>query len=482
MHVLADPFDDDFESLPLAVRRKFFSNLERFRLERTRLAQGPQLPNTKRLRGHHARARTVAISSPFSSSRPRSQQLRKSNTKKTTSTPTNIHHGLYLDHESWQCFHSLPPKIQQSHFSKEEQRLLQQSTPATDIVDAADRAVFKFEQARRRAAAAAAAAHNETAARRIGHRRRSATSSAVLPSSMPSSTTDLPDSAIEMDESILDSFRWLDEDDLDLSLDNYHRHVVETALPSRQTYKPPNPTRMPSFRRTLSFTRNRNSTAVAGHRAVTSQSATTPFSDHVNRPTPSRHVSHRSTSSIDPDAQYYQDPEARLKLRVYLASPQKFDEAIEFGFPSLEDKENGPARIQTPNNSNKRISQLSQTTQGWTFFDDETTSFDLDFISNTLSHNKEPTTHLRKVSTEVRRPQPLQPLPSGNATGRRREMTLKMTLTRPDLRTTDPTDIDDPLRLADLPPPDETVNVWDDLPEHQGVVKKMWRRIRGRRD
>jgi hypothetical protein len=62
------------------------------------------------------------------------------------------------------------------------------------------------------------------------------------------------------------------------------------------------------------------------------------------------------------------------------------------------------------------------------------------------------------------------------------EMTLKMTLTRPDLRTTEPTDIDDPLRLADLPPADETVNVWDDLPEPQGVVKKMWRRILGRRD
>lgn len=299
---------------------------------------------------------------------------------------------------------------------------------------------------------------------------------------MSSSSTDLPDSAIEMEESILNSFRWLDEDDLDLSLDNYHRHVAETALHSRNLYTPPTPSRMPSFRRTMSFSRNRNSTAVAGHRAVTSQSTTKPFSDQPNRPNPSRHVSHRSTSSIDPAAQYYQDPEARLKLRVYLASPQKFDEAIEFGFPSLEDKENGPAPTQAPNNSNKRLSTLSQTTQGWTFFDDEATSYDLDLISTTLTHNKEPTTQLRKVSTEVRRPQPLQPLPSGNATGRRREMTLKMTLTRPDLRTTDPTDIDDPLRLADLPPADETANVWDDLPEQQGVVKKMWRRIRGRRD
>src|SRR5699024_8789531 len=43
-------------------------------------------------------------------------------------------------------------------------------------------------------------------------------------------------------------------------------------------------------------------------------------------------------------AQYYQDPEARLKLRVFLASPQKFDEAIEFGFPALEKENHSPNR------------------------------------------------------------------------------------------------------------------------------------------
>lgn len=380
-----------------------------------------------------------------------------------------------LDHESWQRFHSLPPKIQQSHFSKEEQRLLLLTAPPADVVDAADRALLKFEKARRRAACS-----NDSVARPAGNRQRSASLFAVP--SMASSSTELPDSAIEMSHSILDSFRWLDEDDLDLSLDNYHRHIAQAA---RQTPRPSCPNRMPSFRRTLSFTRNRGATSAAGHRTGTSQSATAPFFDQVIRPTHSRHVSHPSTSSIDPEAQYYQDPEARLKLRVYLASPQKFDEAIEFGFPSLKDKENSANPTQTLKPTydlDKRASLLSHSTQGWTFFDDQATSYDFDFVSDALDHNKEATTHLRKVSTEVRRPQPLQPLQSGNATGRRREMTLKMTLTRPDLRTTDPTDIDDPLRLADLPPADETVNVWDELPEQQGVVKKMWRRIRGRRD
>jgi hypothetical protein len=38
--------------------------------------------------------------------------------------------------------------------------------------------------------------------------------------------------------------------------------------------------------------------------------------------------------SVDTAATHYKDPDARKKLRQYLASPQKFDEAVEFGFPS----------------------------------------------------------------------------------------------------------------------------------------------------
>ncbi|KAH8689198.1 hypothetical protein BGW36DRAFT_78544 [Talaromyces proteolyticus] len=431
-----------------------------------RQAQHNQRPYAKRpLHSRHRHARTVAITSPFASNNHR---------RKASPRLNRADHALFLDNDSWQCFHYLPPKIQQSHFTKEEQLLLQRITPAGDIVDAADRALLKFEQRRRPVLQAHDTCSNT--------RRRSASSSMVLSSTH---STDAQDSAIDMDESILDSFRWLDEDDLDLSLDNYHRHVAETALASRQP-KPSTPGRIPSFRRTMSFNRNRNSTFIGPRTLTTSQSATVPFAGHSRRPSTSRHVSHRSTSSIDPAAQYYQDPEARLKLRVYLASPQKFDEAIEFGFPSLENKENLQPTDQSLDS--KRISQISQSTQGWTFFDDQATAYDLDLMSGKLdqknvSNNSGP--QLRKVSTEIRRPQPLQPLPSGNtAAGRRREMTLKMTLTRPDLRTAidDSQDIDDPLRLADLPPPDEVANFWDNLPEHQGVVKKMWRRICGRKD
>lgn len=467
-------------------------------------------------------------------------------------------------HEYLQCFHSLPPKIQKTIFSQEERRLLQQTAPVSSITDAADQALLRLEE-RRRAARRRQSLRTDSSSdrfvrrgRRQYRRSRSSSSPAIrssvrssirsFPSSLPSTLepsaeiidihidpdaiADPTDSGIEMEESILDSFRWLDEDeDLDLSLDSYHKYVADTAL-SSQHVQPTSPRRMPSFRRTLSLAKNRNSMFLGntGRGLSSSQSSTLPFSTAgsgvINRPeNHGRHVSHRSTSSIDPAAQYYQDPEARLKLRVYLASPQKFDEAIEFGFPSLDNKENIDAnnlRRHNTNRDSKRISQISASTHGthgWTFLDDETTSIDLSLFDLTdhqpqfqqakksrRSHDKTAMSsnvreltspHSRSSSIDPRhhRPQPLKPV-MGNANGssrpptggHRREMTLKMTLTRPDLRTAGEAGPyghdrhDDPLRLAELPPADESCNIWDDLPEQRGVVRKMWRKLRSWRD
>jgi hypothetical protein len=380
----------------------------------------------------------------------------------------------------------------------------------SQIVDAADQALLKFESRHR-----ASLQHDSRSrrysdsydedvdsSRRTRRRSRAASSSIASPASEHPSS-DPSDSGIEMEESILDSFRWLDEDDdLDLSLDSYHKYVSDTAASQSQNapqpQKPATPRRMPSFRRTLSLAKNRNSMFI-GNRLNTSQSSTIPFSSinhsHTNRSNQNFHGDHnrhRSTSSIDPAAQYYQDPEARLKLRVYLASPQKFDEAIEFGFPSLDNKEN----TWRQGADSKRISQISASTQGWTFLDDESTSIDLGLFDYAREPQKKrhsqhmyskdaAVSSLREITpsttSDVRRPQPPKPsTSSGNAASHRREMTLKMTLTRPDLRThtTDPS-YDDPLRLAELPPADETLNIWDDLPEDRGVVKKMWRKLRG---
>jgi hypothetical protein len=68
-----------------------------------------------------------------------------------------------------------------------------------------------------------------------------------------------------------------------------------------------------------------------------------------------------------------------------------------------------------------------------------------------------------------------------HACAARREMTLHMTLTRPDLRTTDEaviTAADEPLHITALPFPGEQQSIWDTLPTESSIVKRFWRRIR----
>jgi hypothetical protein len=360
------------------------------------------------------------------------------------------------------------------------------------------------------------------------------------------------DSCSTMDQSIYDSFRWLDEDgDLDLSLDEYHSHVANAATGKGRL------PRLPSFRRSLSFSthntlKHRPSPSMPTRSFPTSHtiqplsplpplSPISPITPRSNRRSTSRppsrrlqssHAAKSSTSSIDPSAQYYHDPDARLKLRVYLASPQKFDEAIEFGFPSLDqihqqNKENVSPEPMSP--------RPSRTCAG-TFFEDD----DGNVVGSPGDSIEEPPlisasapgsghgyapTSTSAGSTSASAPAAISPpqqnfprlsmrdtprpsvdahahaqaptpsllqrrqsiLPKSSKTPHRlpgnREMTLKMTLTRPDLREESPTPSatpDDPLRLAELPPADRTQQIWDDLDEEQGVVRKMWRKLRRR--
>jgi hypothetical protein len=173
-----------------------------------------------------------------------------------------------------------------------------------------------------------------------------------------------------------------------------------------------------------------------------------------------------SNISIDAAATYYQDPEARMKLRKYLASPQKFDEAVAFGFPSL------PARTSTCEKDLLRTPNPTSGNDAQQFLRDDVISF-LDRRSSrsldgdTISYNDSPVTpasgedimsrakpygssifaeldksdlpslkfkfngmsDIAEADHEVD-PSVFDPLAN-------REMTLRMTLTRPELRATE---------------------------------------------
>ena len=292
---------------------------------------------------------------------------------------------------------------------------------------------------------------------------------------------------------MLADFRWLEEDsELDLRLDDYHTAVKETSQPNAI------PQRRPSFRRHLSLSSLpfRRSASLSSP-PQSSPTANVPSSVPPSpRPlstffSPSNHRAQLSTSSIDPKASHYQDPAARLKLRVYLASPQKFDEAIEFGFPSSQEQlryarsKNGP-----------RLTQES----GRTFYTDETPSLSVDGDDDREADREEddPDPHtpedvtfrrklpLRKDSSDRRMtitPRVLREPhePYAHASAANREMTLHLTLTRPDLRAADETVgttvNDQPLEQPALHLNDTTTSIWDTLPGDDSRIKRVWRKL-----
>jgi len=185
-----------------------------------------------------------------------------------------------------------------------------------------------------------------------------------------------------------------------------------------------------------------------------------------------------SSRAFDAAATYYQDPQARQKLRQYLASPQKFDEAVEFGFPS----HSGPT-------SDMDIFRQHRSTSGndaQAFLKEEVISFidrydDNDSDEESLDGESDSPVTPADVD-EIFRPAKsygssifagldVSDMPSLNfrfdadmsAPSRisqdplaNREMTLRMTLTRPELRANEEDlygwskRVDDPLALEEL--------------------------------
>ncbi|CAI4216674.1 unnamed protein product [Parascedosporium putredinis] len=121
-------------------------------------------------------------------------------------------------------------------------------------------------------------------------------------------------------DSFYESFRCLDESndlDLQLRLDNYNSSSAATSPPPRNQGHVRHVDHVPTLVDDKSCNPPTPDMADAHH----ARSLRTP------RPSLADNVVIPSTNAVDLAAAHYQDPEARLKLRVYLASPQKFDEA-----------------------------------------------------------------------------------------------------------------------------------------------------------
>lgn len=355
----------------------------------------------------------------------------------------------------------LPETIRRKHFSREE-RILLASKCESIIVDAADETIY-----------------------RIGHQANRSldtlNSLSSINSSSRASSLDLD--AMNAVEEIRKSFRWMEEDGtLDLRLDEFCTHVARDPVKSQGK---------PSIQRTLSLSSRQ-------YRAPSSHSSS------LGRPSfggrrPTSHSlggsKQKSIHSIDKDAAYYQDPEARLKLRVYLASPQKFDEAIEFGFPSTSEcKDFFKGRPRTSATIRKVEPEIddysSDNSPIFENFDDITISEaqnELLAFQN-LRELEEPL--VNKVIAPSRISNSTIFDPYLHASPGNREMTLRMTLTRKDLRA-DENELygwkkgNDPLALEELPPVSDSdagqFNWGNTGRESESGLKRLWRRMRGQR-
>lgn len=476
---------------------QYFSSLERLRL-----AQGP---NSRPIKA--ASLSRVKSSKRDVSSRPPRPTLARRNSsyfknpafRRKIPSPTSD----TFSHSDAQWFLRLPEKVQRRHFTLEERNLLSGQTGAVlpDAADAADakfgRELYKLSREKNRSVPALR------------------TSSFTSQSSSSTFDPGHPvDSAIEMDNSMI----WFDDDndvDLDsrLQLDDYHEFIDKAADKNNNNRQS---RRGPSFRRALSISSlpfHANHSSLPKSSPPPLPTLSIPQGAHQRthsrkQPSPpSFHIKQTSVSAVEPSARHYQDPEARLKLRVYLASPQKFDEAIEFGFPSMDDKELLP--MHRPS-----LSRSHNTAPCKTFFHDDApsifdnldlsddndsdaaslperdapyTPMDAAFHTDAILLSPSDATSSESSNTLYSRPtvrhytsDPFAQLLAGS-----REMTLRMTLTRPDLRADEKalyahTTGDDPLALEHLPPTKNEADIWDTLPKDQSVVKRFWRKVSGK--
>ncbi|RDW84652.1 hypothetical protein BP6252_02242 [Coleophoma cylindrospora] len=480
---------DEFNELPIQVQKKYFSTLERLRFaQNSRTNAINDLPAPRTRKGSLADRRGLNISSIDPAKKTSGSRRQRKLSKQQSISSTEA---------SW--FLSLPEKVREKQFTREEQVILAGRLRESVILDAADEAIYKAS-------------------------RRASRHLASIEDPKPFLDRDSMDMERDVDSisgSILESFRWMDDEqdlDLSLNLDDYHANIDGFVIPS------PTSNRRPSFRRHMSISKipfGRNSMSAPRSPRATSESNihSRQKSRAMSLMTP-KHAPNESTSSIDPYATHYQDPEARLKLRVYLASPQKFDEVVEFGFPAKDwvtegaDKENKPAKRTSKDSAFKKSFATEKSKE--TFLNDETASLFSDDISmlepdspiTPLDHRSARTSPalLQKESKGsgeyghlgITKPTIIKqtdPCTQSLAVGR--EMTLRMTLTRPDLRANESSIYgwqksksplqEDPLVLEELEGKCDGkgsfrgVDGWGPVEKDSGVVKRIWHSLKQRK-
>jgi hypothetical protein len=406
---------------------------------------------------HHASE--CSLSSRASSSTPFCPSLPLTPQRRTPKADDALH-SPQLSHAEAQFFLSLPEKLRKVHYSRDEQAAL---------LGKCEQAFLPADQGFERAQQRFSDFH-------FGFQKDpDCTSDQALP--RPRSTSLSDTASFRSSHSFFGHSAHERDQDAESSL--FYLDIMSPPISAR-------PTPASALRRTMSLT------ASSMHYSSTSAVLVGVSAGFAIAPSPPTHQRAHSSSLVgqrsshtptppvfDPEATHYRDPEARKKLRTYLSSAQKFDEAIEFGFPSTASNDSVTPHYQLPPiaSHSRKFSRDMQT-----FLRDGKLSFFEDFSNenqglesdeDSVPDMESPTTpsstghsfpvHSRHIShsklsvDEQSASSPLYP----GAGHFNREMTLRMTLTRPDLRADEDqlygwqspspkVPKDDPLALEDL--------------------------------
>ncbi|KAF2754278.1 hypothetical protein EJ05DRAFT_154868 [Pseudovirgaria hyperparasitica] len=301
----------EYEALPPSIQRKYFSSLERLRIaEHT--AQQQQQTKSRPLARFPGPVVVTKTSSP-TTSRPRPWTQRgNSRVRKSHS----LQRDCTISHAEAQWFLSLPEKVRRQQFSREEQVLLAGGLDTYYLDHLNEKSGQPVTAVER---------HHDC-------------------------DLDYESDPLSEKRGCLTnrhSSHLLRKDSF--TKDNSELVCIDAMAPSPEvmTQRP----RRSSMRRTMSST----SVTLSPLRQSTSSTPSVQSSFGSRRPLlRPRAQSHAmpalldtGRTSVDGPAKHYQDPDARQKLKTYLGSAQKFDEAIEFGFPSTHTEEPAPSKVET---------------------------------------------------------------------------------------------------------------------------------------
>ncbi|RAL01479.1 uncharacterized protein BO80DRAFT_473752, partial [Aspergillus ibericus CBS 121593] len=281
-----------------------------------------------------------------------------------------------------------------------------------------------------------------------------------------------------------------EEDDLNLALD-------KSPTPFTNSTKKAPYLKKTCFRRTFSlnltsYNQSQALTVSHNNHHHSSQSPITPtfltntilIRDSRSRPVSSQaqshHISPSTLNNINSDTQYYQDPDACLKLQHYLASPYNFNEAIELGFPAQENRDITSDQQSSPNpsfKSQKITKKPLKVSQGTEISTSTRNISGLVQPSCILEHSvpcNNPTLNNSQQTCTVSLKTNIHP------NLKRRELTLKMILTRPDLRANSwntishVIDIPQAIKATKPPSAERDFQIQDSDNKRQGKINNLW--------